>query len=463
MLRSLLLRGVTALAVAAGGGAGAAGAETLTDALIRAYRTSPLLEASRAALRGLDENIAQARANRRPQISGFASGTSNRRLRTGTADSDVLSAGVQASLLLYDGGETEAAIQSAIATVSAARADLRSVEQIVLFDAVEAYMDVRRNIEFVSLAESDVRVLEEQLEAARQRFEVGEVTRTDVSLTEAQLAASRSALVAAEGQLDASEANYLAAVGSPPNNLQPPPPEPALPAGLAEATAIALRRNPDIVAAQYAERAAVYDYERALAARRPELSVEGQVNWQDFGEDGIDTERRDVLGQVGVTASVPLYSGGAISSLIRQALTLVEQRQSEVQARGREVTEDVAAAWTQLEVAEGQIPARREQVEAARIAAEGTLEEARLGARSILDVLETDQDLLTAEADLVQAIRDEYVAAYNLLRAMGLLTVDHLDLGIETYDPDIYFTQVQAAPIGGTRSEVVDRIRARWE
>lgn len=461
MLRALFLYGATALAVA--GGVGPASAETLTDALIRAFRTSPLLEASRASLRGLDEAIAQARAERRPQVSGFASATANRRLRTSTTDTDVLSAGLQASLLLYDGGATDAAIKSAVASVTAARADLRDVEQLVLFEAVQAYMDVRRDQEFVALAENDVQVLEEQLDAAREQFEVGEITRTDVSLTEAQLAESRASLSAARGQLQTSEANYLAAVGSLPIDLQPPPPAPALPSSLAEATQIALRRNPDIVAAQYAEQAAVYDYERAVAARRPRLSADARVNWQDAGEAGTNTERRDVLGQVGVEATVPLYSGGATSSLIRRAQALVERRQSELQARGREVTEAVAAAWTQLEVAEAQIPARREQVEAARLAAEGLQEEARLGARSVLDVLDADQDLLSAEANLVQANRDEYVAVYNVLSTMGLLTVDHLDLGIETYDPDIYFTRVQSAPLDGGEPDVVDRIRSRWE
>lgn len=463
MLKALVSHGLVVAMVMIGLPCGTAKAESLTDALIRAYFTSPLLEGNRAALRGLDEEIAQARAERRPQVSAFASGTSNRRLRASTTDTDVLSAGVQADLLLYDGGATDAAIQSAVATVAAARADLRNTEQLVLFEAVQAYMDVRRDMEFVSLAQNDVRVLEEQLSAARQRFDVGEITRTDVSLTEAQLAASRSALVAAEGQLDASEAAYLAAVGSPPMNLQPPPPAPVLPDELAAALAISLRRNPDIIAAQFAEQAAVYDYERAVAARRPRVSVNGRINWQDTHDRSPGNESQDVRGQVEVTATLPLYSGGATSSLIRQAQSVVERRQSELQAQGREVTEAVAAAWTQLEVAEAQIPARREQVKAARVAAEGLSEEARLGARSVLDVLDADQDLLEAEADLVQAIRDEYVASYNLLSRMGLLTAEHLGLGIDTYDPDINFLRVESAPLGGARSDIIDRVRARWE
>ena len=160
---------------------------------------------------------------------------------------------------------------------------------------------------------------------------------------------------------------------------------------------------------------------------------------------------------------MPLYTGGNNDSVIRQAQALLEQRRFQLQDEGRTVTQAVAAAWSQFEVAQANIVARREQAEAARIAAEGVAEEARLGARSTLDVLDADQERLQAEAEIVQAVRDEYVAAYSLLRAMGLLTVEHLNLGIETYNPDVYFTKVQSGPSGGYDTGAVDRIRARWE
>ncbi len=463
MLRKNFLRLGAAVALVTGLAMPPAAADTLTDALILAYRTSPLLEANRAQLRGLDEEVPQARALRRPQVEAFGTGSASRRLRSSNAESEFLSTGLQTSLRLYDGGETRAAIESARATIAAGRADLRATEQIVLFRAVQAYMDVRRDLEFLSLARNDLRVLEEQLRAAHDRFEVGEITRTDVNLTEARLAASRARLAAAEGALEVSRASYLAAVGKLPEDLQPPPPIPALPSTLEEAMAIATQRNPDIIAAQFAERAAVFDFERATSARRPQISATAEVAWQDQFETGINTERRDVAAQAGLTASVPLYSGGQVSSLIRQAQTLVEARQSELQSTARDVREAVAAAWSELEVARAQIPARREQVVAARATAEGFAEEARVGARSTLDVLDADQDELEAEADLVQAERDEYVAAYNLLQAMGLLTVEHLGLGIETYDPDVYFSRVQSGPTGGEDRSVLDRIRSRWE
>lgn len=475
----------------------AAHGDTLTDALIRAYQTSPLLDASRAALRGADEIVPQARAARRPQLSVGGQGQATRRADTEPSRADTLAASLQASLLLFDSGQTRAAIESARSTVAAARADLRNVEQLVLFNAVQAFMDVRRDLEFLALAANDVRVLEQQLQAALDRFEVGEITRTDVSLTEARLSASRSAFVAAQGQLEISRAAYERAVGTPPRDLQPPPPLPQLPANQQEATAIGLQRNPEIVSAQFAERAALYDMDRARAAQRLRVQASGSVTYQntwtrlEIGPPGVGptngapangapvnggqlnldqadgttiTRRQDdVVGTAQIQGSIPLYDGGATSSLIRQAQATLEQRQWQLQDAGRGVNQQVAAAWTQLEVARAQIPARRTQVEAARIAAEGISEEWRLGARSVLDVLDADQDLLAAQADLVQAVRDEYVAAYNLLSAMGLLTVEHLGLGIETYDPEVNFTRVQGGPVRGYDLGVVDRIRARWE
>jgi outer membrane protein len=465
--RSLVRHGA-ALAVAVMLAAAPAHAETLTDALIRAYQTSPLLDANRAALRGIDESVPQARSARRPQLSATAQGQGSYRADSVPSTVDSVGAGLQATLLLFDSGQTRAAIESARSTVAAARADLRNTEQFVLFSAVQAFMDVRRDLEFVALAANDVSVLEEQLRAAVDRFDVGEITRTDVSLTEARLADARSRLVAAQGQLEISRAAYQQAVGTPPGNLQPPPPIPQLPPSLQEATGIGLQRNPEIVAAQFAERAALFDMDRARAAQGPSINAEGTVNYQDSSPTssalGAPTGRqRDLVGTAAIRGSVPLYSGGNTSSLIRQAQAVLEQRQWQLQDAGRRVTQQVAAAWTELEVARGQIPARRTQIEAARIAAEGTAEEARLGARSQLDVLDADQERLAAEANLVQAIRDEYVASYNLLSAMGLLTVEHLGLGIETYDPEVNFTRVQGGPTGGYDLGVVDRIRARWE
>jgi outer membrane protein len=444
-----------------------AGAETLADALVRAYQTSPLLSSSRAALRSLDETVPQARATRRPQVSAGAAATSGSSLDdVGDLDTagNRLEAFLQASLLLFDNGQSKAAIESARNSVAAGRADLKNVEQLVLFDAVQAYVDVRRDEEFVRLAQTDVSRLEETLNATQNRFEVGEVTRTDVSQSEARLAASRSTLADSRGQLEISREAFRAAVGSYPQNLEALPQLPEVPGDLAAATAIALQRNPAVISAQYAERASVYDFDRARAAKGPSVagSLSGGGQHTNINTFTGDYEN-DTFIELGISGSMPLYTGGANDSLIRQAQALVDQRRFEVQDTARSVTQQVAAAWAQLEVARVTIIARREQAEASRIAAEGVAEEARLGARSTLEVLDADQERLQAEAEIVVSMRDEYVAVYALLQAMGLLTVEHLGLGIQSYDPDINYARVQDAPSGGYDTSVVDKIRARWE
>ncbi len=463
-LKSLLMSGtLAATLVFAGafGGAASVSAESLTDALIKAYQTSPLLESNRAALRSLDESVPQTLANKRPQVDASVGASTGTQVENYDEQIDSVQAALNASLLLYDNGQTKAALESARNSVAAGRANLTDVEQQVLFNAVQAYVDVRRNLEFVRLANNDVDRLNETLDATRNRFEVGEVTRTDVSQSESRLAASRSTLAAARGALEVSRQAYKAAVGMLPGDLDRLPPLPAVPKSLDEATAIGIQRNPQIIAAQFAERAAVYDFDRALAAKGPTLSVNASVGVQRDNQQ-FQTWDGNTFGQVGVNAGMPLYTGGRNDSLVRQAQAVLDQRRFEVQDTGRAVTQSVGAAWSQLEVSQASIVARREQADAARIAAEGVAEEARLGARSTLDVLDADQERLQAEAEIVNAVRDEYIATYGLLRAMGLLTVEHLQLGIATYDPDVNFNKVRRGRPGGYDTSAVDRIRARW-
>ena len=462
-LRPILLS--TALAATLALGPDRLMAETLADALVKAYQTSPLLESSRAALRSLDEGVPQARADRRPQVGAEIGANTNASPEDFSQQLYDLSAGLNASLLLLDNGQTRAAVEAARYRVAAGRADLKGVEQLVLFDAVTAYVNVRRDEEFVRLAQTDVERLQETLRATQNRFDVGEVTRTDVSQAESRLAESRSTLVAAQGALEIAREAYRAAVGVPPQNLTPPPPLPALPPNVDEAVALAVQRNPEIIAAQYNERVAVYDVDRAMAARGPSVSATASVGVQRGNQFQFDVETwdGDAFGAVGIEGSMPLYTGGRNASLVRQAQAILDQRRFELQDTGRAVTEDTASAWAELQVARASIIARREQAEAARIAAEGVSEEARLGARSTLDVLDADQERLEAEAEIVRALANEYVAGYAVLRQVGLLTVKHLGLGIETYEPDDYYARVQSAPSGGYYTSVVDRIRARWE
>ncbi len=449
---------VVALAAAAAPGQ----AQTLRDTLVQAYRTSPVLEAQRAVLAATNEGIAQVRARRRPQVEGSATAALS---DSSVGDSrDSYSVGIDASLLLYDHGRTAAALNAAEAQVGASLADLRAVEQNVLLDAATAFLDIRRDAQLVSLSQSNVDVLGQQVRATQDRFEVGEVTLTDVSLAQARQAAARSTLAASEGQLRLSRDRYQAVVGVPPGALAPPPPAPLMPGTLADAEAISMREHPALAAARLRELAASHDLERARRDFGPSAGVNGSVQY-GIGQGQLD---QDVLSaQVGLQATIPIYSGGQLESATRQAEAVLAQRKAQLQSTARSVRQGVAAAWSNIAVAKASITASRQQVEAAEIAVSGVREEASLGARTTLDVLDREQELRDAQFSLVSAQRDEYVAAFSLLSAMGLLSVTHLNLGIAPYDPGMVVSESgknppTAAGVNGFDGSVVDRISDRW-
>ncbi len=467
MISAKRLLGGLALGILSGAMATAATADTLTDTLIRAYQSSPFLESQRAALRGIDENVAIARSSKRPDVSASigATGAYFRPENTpapgapGWRFEEEVTAELRATLLLYDHGQTAAAIQSARAQVMANRALLRDVEQQVLFGSVESYMDVRRDEISVDVGENNVEVLREQVRATRDRFELGEVTRTDVSLAEARLAAAQAALAGFRGQLQISREAFGAVVGVPPRDLQPPPPLPDLPGTLAEAEAIAMQLHPSIISARHAEEAAGFDLTRARGARGP--SVSSGLGVQTTAED-LERGINGVQGTVSITGRVPLYQGGRLSAAVRQAEALVARRKFEVQDTARTIRQNTAGAWANLAVARASIVANREQVRSAQIAFEGVQEEAMLGARTTLDVLDLEQDLRDAQLQLASSQRDEYVAAYQLLSTMGLLTVEHLNLGIPTYDPEAYHNKVQNGPYSTVEGSILEKLRDRY-
>lgn len=466
---------VLAVGVLSGTLAQAAAAETLTDTLIQTYQSSPFLKSQRAALRRIDENVAIARSSKRPDVSAAVGASASvfrpepfQRLQgfdTVTVRPDwqleeEVTAELRTTLLLYDHGQTEAAVQSTLAQVMANRAVLRDVEQTVLFGAVQSYMDVRRDEISVEVAEANVEVLTEQVRATRDRFELGEVTRTDVSLAEARLAAARAGLASFRGQLQISREAFAAVVGVPPQNLQPPPPLPDLPETLSRAEAIAMGLHPVLVASRNSEEAAVFDLSRARSARGPSVSGSAAIvsNAEGVTERGIG----GVQGTLSITGRVPIYQGGRLSAAVRQAEALLAQRKFEVQDTARQIRQNTGAAWANLAVARASITANREQVRAARLAFEGVQEEAMLGARTTLDVLDLEQDLRDAQLQLASSERDEYVAAYQLLSTMGLLTVEHLNLGIPTYNPELYHNEVQNAPYSTVEGNILDKLRDRY-
>ncbi|MEM9231092.1 MAG: TolC family outer membrane protein [Pseudomonadota bacterium] len=441
----------------------AARAQTLTETLIHAYQNSPALESSRASLRSFDENVPLQRSARRPNVSATARGDLD---ASDDDDWDIdnsFSASLNASLLIYDHGETAAAVESARAIVSAQRWFLISDEQAVLLDAVTAFMDVRRDIESVNVARNNVSVLAEQVRATQDRFDLGEVTRTDVSLSEARLAAARANEALVLGSLAISRENFLAAVGRPAGTPQPPPVLPELPATLAQAEAIAMREQPELNAARFNQIAAEFDLTRARAARGPTVSLGADVTYSDTPGNAFTSGRsRDTSAGLSVTGNLPIYQGGQLSALVRQAEANLAQSQFDVQNTARAVRQNLGSAWSNLAVARATITANQQEVRAATVAFEGGREEASLGARTTLDVLDLEQDLRDAEFALASSLRDEYVAAYQLLSAMGLLTVKHLNLGIPTYDPDVNFNRVQNGPYSTVEGSILDKLRDRY-
>ncbi|HUF55257.1 MAG TPA: TolC family outer membrane protein [Thermohalobaculum sp.] len=428
------LLGLAALAVAGGLGPGQAAAESLSDALKDAFLLSPELAAQRANVKIQSERAVQAAAQGRPQVAGNldASAQISDIDDFGRFGEDVIYPTTVALSLfqpLYTGGQVENATEAAEKRITAQEAVLVSVEQQALLAAVTAYMDIRRDIDLVAISVNNVDVLGELLDASEERFAVGEVTRTDVEQARARLAAARGLLAAQRGALQASREAFLRAVGRYPGELAPPPPLPDLPDSKEHAIQLALRKDPLVLAALVERDAAGSDVRSAIGRLLPQVSLQAQVQRSDARGDSLPPTERGV---VGVNVTLPFYSGGANYAAIREAQAAVEGRAADITAARRDAMQAVGVAWANLDVARASIAAGVLEVRAAELAFEGVREEAKVGARTTLDVLQTEQDLLDARGDLVAARRDEYVAAFELLAAMGLLTVDHLGLEVET-------------------------------
>ncbi len=435
---------------------GTAGADDLKEALALAYDTNPTLAAERARLRAIDENFVQARSNALPQVTVEGSTqTSNSTTDqppslfnpTGHSSSTSGSntAAVSVGQTLFRGFRTGAAMDRARASIESGRASLISTEQTVLFNAASAYMNVRRDAAIVDIRANNVEVLLRQLEAAQDRFEVGEITRTDVAQAEARLAGARSQLAAAQSNLAVSRANYEQVVGRPAGTLEAEPPLPALPTDLDQAIEAANRNNPDVIAAYYAEEAARASVRDAKGARLPTVSVSAGASRSDgYNDNMTDTESVTFGGRV----SVPLYTGGFQSSQIRAAEQTASQARMQLRDTERRVKEFVLGSWSAYIATLTQIDSSREQVRANEIAFEGVEEEARVGLRTTLDVLNAEQELLNARLALVTAERDAYVAGFRLLQAVGGLTARDLGLEVAYYDPAVNFSEVRGRYLG---------------
>ena len=446
-------------------------ATTLADALAQAYQTNPQLLAQQAALRATDEGVISARANLLPTLTQTLTVNRTTDYNTPkTSPSPLLPSrnpttfwnhNTQLTIQLFDGGADRLGVEAARMTVLAGRQALRELEQVILFNTVQAFMNVRRDQQFVRLARNNVRVLGEQVRAAKDRFAVGEVTRTDVSQAEARLAAARSQLETNLGNLRRSESAYTAVVGTPPRDLRNPPPAPVLPNSAEKAEAVALRKHPRIMHAQFNAKAAELTAKATTKNRHP--TINGVLDY-DFGARAGGNELSTDELSASIVGQWTLYQGGRLDSNRRRDVALLQQALSNVQQSGYLTRQGLRDAYTNWQVASASIQSNREQVRAAQVAFDGVREEAKLGARTTLDALDAEQELLSARSQLVTAIRDQYVAQYQVLAEMGLLTAEHLGLGVPIYNPDVNTAasnRQQLGILGDKRIKLLEKLKKR--
>lgn len=430
------------------GGSGSAAAQTLAQAMASAYETNPTLLAARAELRSVNEGVPQALAGWRPNVVLEGSiGLQAQRVEpdtTGEGWSGDVPKQAQATITqpLYRGGRTEAAVDSAEALVLAQRAILTDTEQTVLLAVVQAYIDVWRDQAVLELTRTNEERLRRQRQAALDRFNVGEITRTDVSQAESRLAGATADRIAAEGQLAISKAVFRQVSGLEPLSITQAPPLQGLPPTQADAVAQALEADPNVVAARFLENSALADVRERLGRLLPQVSLVGVLSYsRDTGSFAESTTSAQILAQV----SVPIYQQGLPNSQVRQAKQVASQRLLEIGAALREAEQNAVEAWQALLTARAQIAAFQAQVQSAQVALEGVVQENTVGARTVLDILDAEQEVLDAQVNLVRAQRDEVVASFRVGAAVGELTAASLGLPVTIYDPQVDYAAVRDA------------------
>lgn len=422
-----LLLGVAAQVMAA-----PVAAETLAEAIATAYQTNPQVAAARAQVRQLDEEVPIALSAARPEVD--LAGSFSQELSDEFGDRGrIWNGGANIRQSIWEGGRVRAGVSAAEARIEAARARLQAAEFDLIVATVSAYADVLRIAEVVRLNENQVRVLEQQLRASRDRFEVGDVTRTDVAQSEARLAQAQADLISARSQRVIVEQAYERVVGRPPRNLAAPPPLPQLPTAAEQARALALAENPSLQAARLEESAAAADVRLARAGRLPSIGVTAGVGYTHA--TGAINAPTGFAPTIGVSAGMPLFSGGLIAARVRQAQARQSELLESIAQTERLVSEESTSNLSRVRSAEAIIEASRAQISANTLATEGVRQENLVGSRDILDVLDAEQELLDSRVRLVQAERDRYVAAYELLRSIGDLDMVLQPMGVTRYDP----------------------------
>lgn len=418
-------------------------AETLNEALASAYANNPTLNAQRAATRAVDEEVPQALSGYRPSVTGTVTAGA---VNSGGFEQRNISAGITITQPIFSGFRTVNGTKAAEAAVKASRETLRNSEQNTLLDGVQAYMNVIRDQAILSLLQENVEFLQEQVRAARDRFSVGEGTRTDVAQAEASLAAANADVAAGRASLESSRAVYMQVIGHPPKNLKSPKAvDRLLPRSLEAAIGASRTDHPAILAAVYNSDTAAFNVKIIEGELLPSVNLQAsaQRDWED-GYNASTGNSVQVLGQI----SIPIYEGGETYSRVRQAKETLGQRKIEVDAARDQVQAALVAAWSGLESARSQSSSARSQVDAARLALEGVVEEQRVGQRTTLDVLNAQADVISARITQVQAERDAVVASYSVLSSVGKLSSQSLGLQVAAYKPEQHYKQVRDKWIG---------------
>jgi outer membrane protein len=445
LARGMLLAGAASLI------AGPALADELRDALALAYVSNPTLQAARAQQRAVDENVPIARAAGLPSLAGTTTYTEY--LKTSpnsfTSPARAFDAQAQLGVPIYSGGAVKNSVRAANTRVLAGQDDLRGVESGLFSQVVAAYMDVILAQEVVKLNRSNVSQLQVNSQASQDRFEIGDLTRTDVAQSNSRLALARGQVRNAEANLIAARERYIQVVGKPPVDLQPPPPLAGMPGSAGEAVAIALDHNPDLAAAQQRATAAGFDVKVASAGRLPRVSLFAGTDYVDYlgtlGSSGpIHFTQKSTTAQAGVRATIPIFQGGLPAAQRRAAQDRQDAASEQVIGVERAVVANVRSAFAQWQAAQALIASSQVAVDASALSLEGVRAENSVGNRTILDILNAEQELLTAQVQRATAQRNAYVAGFNLLAAMG--KAEARDLGIDggvLYDPTLNYERVR--------------------
>ena len=426
-----------------------ANAETIAGALSKAYVGNPQLKADQARQRATDERVPQAKSGWRPTVTANADVSKFYQDNSVTGKTDFLSRSLQIQLSqpVFDGFRSENALREADATVQAGNQNLLAVEQQVLLDGAIAFMNVIRDRQIANYRRGSLSNFTEQVRAAKARFDVGEITRTDVAQSNARAFDARGRYAVAVGNLETSVANYIRVIGAKPDRLIFPRLSPRVPKSLRQAIAIAGETNPEILAAAYVEAAAEANIGVQKSDLLPKLNFEASYS---IDNNSLNTVGRTRSGVIAGTLSVPLYQSGRVYSQIREAKQISSQRKLEVLDVHRQVRERVVSAWHLLKAATATIAAAKEAVAANQIALDGVKQEAQVGTRTTLDVLNAENELVETQVALATSLRDRIVAGYQLVAAIGRMTAADLRLSVNIYEPERNLDEVRDKAFGAS-------------